>query len=215
MQFLKAVPELVVEYFNFLIRFASGPRKAMDPYLPSPDEPNAISEKLAVFAAFAVGLSYVISTIGHAIGMAPDSSKFLEVLGRVDQNVLPFALLVTVILVSIVAHIVLRGSTLVAGWFLGSGVFIGPVFSTVNAGLAFAAYVIPAFTILIVGLRVLDANMDLPVFVSLLMIPFGLSIWVYMDAAFAAAHRLPFGKAWLFISTIIVVLFVIIDSVID
>jgi hypothetical protein len=168
----------------------------MDPYLPSPDEANRLSPRFLEFVGFSVGLAYVISLIGGAIGMSSDSSWYLQVVGRIDWWALPVAVLFIVGIFASCAHVIARISTHL---FLRSRAFKGPRESTVNAALALAAWMLPVSTALVVVLRVLIQHMDpLPtVVVVAVALPFGILFWLYATAALAAAHRIPFEDAWM------------------
>ena len=197
MDLLKATPELLSEYLNFLLRFATSPAQAMESYVPTAEGEPKISPRLLLFAAFAVGAGFVLSQIGAALGMAADGSTYVHVIGRIDRKALPFALLVAIVIGTVIVHGVAWLWTLVAGWVFGARPFKGAVANSINAALAFTAWMLPLAVLAIVVLRVLGAN-DVPAGVAMaIVLPFGLLFWVYLAAALAAAHRIPFQQVWL------------------
>ena len=197
MDILKATPELLAEYMNFLIAFSREPGEAIGSKTATTEgaEPT-VSGKLVMFSLLSVGAAIVIVQVGAALGMAPDRSLVVKDAGGLDETVLPVALLVAIMAVSAIAHVVLRAVALLRV-VLGYEAFQGSIVGSVNAALGFAAWSIPLMTAAIVPLRIAAAHEETlkPIVILLVSVPLGLAFWVYLIAAFAAAHRITVGHA--------------------
>ena len=212
MDILKATPELLAEYMNFLLTFTRKPGEAIGLKTATTEvaEP-AVSGKLVLFSLLSVGAAVVIVQVGAAIGMAEDSSLMVKVAGGLDEKVLPVAVLVAIMALSSIAHVFLRVGALLAV-VLGQEQkpFRGSITGSVNAALGFAAWSIPLMTAAIVSLRIAAANQETlnPIVIAIVGVSFGLAFWYYFIAAFAGAHRITaFHAGSLFTLTFVLVFF--------
>jgi hypothetical protein len=210
MDILKATPELLTEYINFLLAFSRKPGEAIQSKTATTEgaEPS-VSGKLVIFSLLSVGAAIVIVRIGAALGMAEDPSLVVKVAGGLDEKLLPFAALVALLVLSAVAHVVFKVAGLI-GAVLGHQPFRGSIAGSVNAALGFAAWSIPLTTTMIVCLRIVAANkvaLNSPMLVLVILL-FGMAFWFYLAAAFAASHCMSIGRAGsLFALTIALITF--------
>jgi hypothetical protein len=196
----KITPDLIVEYFNFLFDFLRKPRVCMASYVQGEEGEQsckaAIRGKLAWYAIVSVAVATLFVQIGAAIGMAPDSSSSIVVLNKIGILALPFATLVSIIVGSACAHVLVK----IVGLFsraMGHDLFDGEVNNSVNAALAFSALMIPLFTLVIIVIRIAAAQQvdPGPALLIAVVVPVSLAAWFYLIAAFAGAHTLAWGHA--------------------
>jgi hypothetical protein len=205
------VSEVLPDYVNFFIDFSRRPVATLTAATPpKPDGTSAISGKLIAYSALGTLLSLVIVQIGRSIGMAPDESAVVKITGELDEKWLPAAALVCIFLAAVAIHLLLLVGGLLAKLMDGIS-FKGGIAESINATLAFSAWCVPVFSLLIVVIRVIAGSGTTisPLWFLLLVLPFTIAFMVYFGAAFAGAHRLPMshvGKVFSFAVVAIVLI---------
>jgi len=195
MEVVRAVPEFLASYLDFVLEFSRRPMEAVKSNTTITAEgQQLISGKLIGFSAMSVGFGIAIVQIGSALGMAEDPSLLLKVLSRIEEKLLPFAAVVAITALGCIAHVSLYIGALVSR-ALGEQRFSGSASGSINATTAFSTWVIPVFTALIVGFRVAAAHSGVHTLAFLLIVgPFCIAFFIYLVAAFAAAHRTTPGQ---------------------
>ena len=131
-------------------------------------------------------------TIGQALGMSEDSSQSVTVLSEFDPKVLPVAMAFSVIILAALWHGLTRLVGLVVGKFIPDLRFDGALGNSVNAGLAFGAFYVPAASAVLVAMRLGTAYTSVSWIVYLLAsMALGIVFLVYFVFAFSALHRVP------------------------
>jgi hypothetical protein len=211
MDFFKAAPEQLAKYVDFLATFGRSPRQALEPLaVPSSGSASNVSPQLLLYIALSVGLAMLLTRIGAAVGMAPDSSAIVRVVGNLNENIRPLAAATLVVIVAVLWH----GLAKTIGWLRARIVkgspFPGEVGSSINASLAVAAWFLPIFMGVLVLIRIAALHTAVSPLVLLVgVVPLSLAFPVYFVLAFAAAHRLPVGDAaGLFGVTVVVAFYV-------
>ena len=223
MDILKAAPGFPAEYLNYLLDFTrkpietitsittaaenaepktgtenAAPKTVAENVEPKTAAENAepkVSGKLGAFLLTSVGVGFVINIIGTAAGMAPDKSDMVQVIGRIDEKYLPFAVAIAIVMFAILAHLIF----LVVGFGqarLGEGRFTGSVYGAINAFTGFATWGIPLIMVCLVIMRLVAAHSKInPLFLLGLVMPLGLALCVYFIAALAAGYRITPDRA--------------------
>ena len=197
MDFLKAAPEQLAKYVDFLVTFSRSPRQALEPFTTNDSAiAQTVSSQLLLYTALSVGLATLLNVIGAAVGMAPDSSVIVAVVGRVDEKWRPLAAAALVVIVAVVWH----GFAKAVGWLLAhiskAQPFRGDVAGSINASLALAAWFLPLFIAVIIGIRVAALHFAFPPMILLIaVVPLSIAFPIYFVLGFAAAHRVPVGDA--------------------
>jgi hypothetical protein len=99
----KATPDQVAKYIDFLAKFSRSPRQALDSFVTDDSKAGPrVSPQLLLYMAVSAGIALLLTLIGTAVGMAPHSSWIVTVVGRMDEKVLPLAVLALVVIIAVV-----------------------------------------------------------------------------------------------------------------
>lgn len=197
MDIVKATPELLADYANFLFDFTRRPVTAIKSITARSEgaEPR-VSGKLFLFLALSVGVSIVITYIGVAADMAPDNSGVVRLVGRIDEKIRPVALLIAIVILAGITHAVLIVAGLVSV-LIGQERFKGSVAGAVNGFTGFAAWSLPIMIAAVVGTRIAVAHASFnPLLLLAIVIPMSLAFLIYFIAAVAAGYEISIGRAW-------------------
>jgi hypothetical protein len=212
MDFFKAAPEQLAKYVDFLATFGRSPGLALEPLAaPKSGSESNVNPQLLLYTALSVGVAMLLTKIGEAVGMAPDSSAIVRFVGNLDEKMRPLAAATLVVIVAVLWH----GLAKTIGWLRARLVkgspFPGDVGSSINASLAVAAWFLPTFIGVLVLIRIAALHTAVsPLWMLLVgVVPLSLAFPVYFVLAFAAAHRLPVvDAAGLFGVTVVVAFYV-------
>ena len=199
MDILKATPKFLAQYLGFLMNYTISPAGTAKNIVESSDSnESSLNNEFVLYSLLSVGLAVIVVQIGNAIGMTEDSSRIIKFLGEFDQKMLPVVALISIVLLSVIVHIILRIVGLLQ-ILLGHEKFSGSIFNTVNAALCFSAWFIPLFTTEVILLRIADYHStdlaDHPgILVAILLLP-SLLFWVYMTMTFATLHKISNARA--------------------
>jgi hypothetical protein len=197
MDFLKATPEQLAKYIDFLTTFGRSPRQALASVsTASAVIAHKVSPQLLLYALLSVGLATLINVIGAAVGMAPDSSAIVAVVSRVDDKWRPFAAAALIVIAAVVWH----GLARAVGWLLArisnAQPFRGDVAGSINASLAITVWFLPIFVAVIVAIRIIALRSTFSLLLFLIaVVPLALAFPVYFVLAFAAVHGVSLGEA--------------------
>jgi hypothetical protein len=213
MDFFKAAPEQLAKYVDFLTTFSRSPGQALEPFATTDSTAGpSVSSQLLLYCALSVGLAMLLNQIGAAVGMAPDSSWTVMVVGRIDEKVRPLAAAALVVIMAVVWH----GLAKAIGWLLTrvskEPPFRGDVAGSINASLALATWFLPLFTLVIIVVRIATLHAAFsPLLLLAAVLPVALALPIYFVRAFAATQRLSPGHAFSLFGFTIVVLFFVSD----
>jgi hypothetical protein len=200
---LKLDASLLGEYVNFVVTFSTNPKEALEEHLGSSPPAdgkgphNKVHAKLVAFSLIGVLTAMIIARAGAAVGMTPDPSWFSQILDRNHMNyAMPFGALIALVLVTFLAHGIIRLTSTVRTLALSAEPFRGSVQSSMNAALGLASWYLPLMTLATVGLRVAAFRTPVPPFVAILVVaPVALLFWSHFSFAFATVHRMRVGEA--------------------
>jgi hypothetical protein len=213
MEFLKAAPEQLAKYTDFLLTFSRSPTQALEPFAPQDlATGQSVSSQLLLYTALSVGLAMLMNTVGRGVGMAPDTSVIVGKVGRIEEKWLPLAAVALVVIVAVGWHSLAKG----VGWLLArvstTPAFRGGVAGSINALLALAAWYLPLFMGVLILVRVAALRSQIPPLLFLIpVIPLGLLFPVYFVLAFAAIHRLSLSHAAYLFGCTVTILTVLIN----
>lgn len=144
--------ENLVEYLNFLIEFAKKPREALRPYAGE----GRIEKKLTIFMVAGVVISWIIARIAVALGAADKQGAVLSFIRSFEHELWPIVALVIILIVTVIFHLTAKA-------WISIGLILknlspsskdeqdaylgGSLQDSINASLAFAAFIIPVATI--------------------------------------------------------------------
>ena len=193
MDIFKASVDELARYIDFLVSFSGSPQKVFDALELNDAEPtrSKVRPKLLLYMMLSVGFAVVLTVLGTAVGMAPDSSWIVTVVGRIDQKALPLAVVALVVIVAAAWH----GLAIAVGWLLAriseTPSFKGEIAGSINAGLALTSWYLPLLTAVVVSVRVAALHLGaLPPMVLLVaVLPLACLFPLHFVLAFAAAHR--------------------------
>ena len=142
-----------------------------------------------------MGVGIVINYIGAASEMAPDNSKVVRLLARIDEKYLPVAVLIAIVMLAAISHLVLIAVGLVQA-VLGEERFKGSIAGAVNAFTGFAAWGVPLIVAAIVGIRIAAAHTSVnPLSFLAFAAPMGVAFFMYFIAALAAGYGIAVLRA--------------------
>lgn len=205
MDILKAAPEQLANFVNFVVLFVRSPHAALQPYgVTDETRRPAVNGQLILFCTLSVGCGTLMMTIGQVFGMAEDRSWSVAIWNRLDPKLQPLAAVFAIIVVSAFWHGLTRTVSALLGRLVPDLRFDGAIENSVNAGLAFGAFYLLAWSALLVAIRLGAAHTSLSPFAFLLVIvPLAVGFLVYFVLAFAAVHRVrPASYFLLFVFTL-------------
>jgi hypothetical protein len=102
---LPDIPEYVAGYFNFIVDFTINPTNACAPYKAS----NKINKDLLTFAAIGITLTWLTIILIKKMGdHYHDNSHIFDFTENLEVDIIPFAVLPFIILLSLCVHLLVR-----------------------------------------------------------------------------------------------------------
>jgi hypothetical protein len=191
---IKSLLDILPAYLNFVIGFLRSPRAAFAPYALT----GRVQSDLTSFLLAGVGAAYLAGAVMPITGFDIQNPRgamdvFAGWLAHQDVKVLPLEALLLVLVLALGAHLVAR---LFDRW--------QAVGDSVNAALGFAAIVLPLTTIVLLGVLALatpalERRIGQAALVVAIAAPLVLymlvAIFYYLVMAFAAVHKVSWGRA--------------------
>ncbi len=211
MDILKATPEFLAEYVNYFLDFSRRPIKTVESITAGSEDTPRVSGKLFGFLLLSVGVSIVINYIGVAAEMAPDKSKIVQLVARIDEKFLPVAVLIAIVVFAVVSHVIFIAVGFVQA-LLGEERFKGASAGAVNAFTGFAAWSAPIILAVIVGIRVAAAHTNVnPLILLAFIMPLSLILPIYFIASLAGGYRITVLRASFLFGMTFILIFVAAD----
>lgn len=207
MNILKDKPQFFANYFNFLLDFARKPTSTISAVTIAPENTEQkVNSSLVGYLLLSVGVAFVINSVGVAGEMAPDSSSFVRFISRVDERLLPVAVLIAILLFATVSHLIVSAVATIQT-AIGGDQFKGSIAGAVNAFTGFAAWSIPLFVAMLVAIRIVDAQTTLnPLFFLIPVLPMSVILPAYLIAALAGGYRITiYRAAYLFGASVVLI----------
>jgi hypothetical protein len=205
---IKSLLDILPAYLNFVIGFLRSPRAAFAPYALT----GRVQSDLTSFLLAGVGAAYLAGAVMPITGFDIQNPRgamdvFAGWLAHQDVKVLPLEALLLVLVLALGAHLVAR---LFDRWqAVGAkkspdANLAGSTEDSVNAALGFAAIVLPLTTIVLLGVLALatpalERRIGQAALVVAIAAPLVLymlvAIFYYLVMAFAAVHKVSWGRA--------------------
>jgi hypothetical protein len=135
---LPDIPEYVAGYFNFIIDFATNPKKSCEPYKAT----NSVNKSLLTYAAIGTVFTWLTLSLLKKIAESyNDKSSILQGADKVDPEKIPLIVLPCVIIISLLVHVTIKIIFLINRKEYGSLPRNSVNFkNTVNGALAFFSF---------------------------------------------------------------------------
>jgi len=209
MDILKTTPEFLAEYLNYFLDFSRKPIETIKLITTNTeDAEQKVSGKLIGYLFLSVGVGFVINYIGVAAEMAPDNSKLVQLISRIDEKFLPVAVLIAIFVFASISHIGFIAVAFIQA-VISEDRFKGSIPGAINAFTGFAAWSIPIIIAILVSIRFIDAHTSInPLFFLALVLPVSVILPIYLIASLAAGYRIPIVRALYLFGTTVVLIFI-------
>ena len=207
MDILKTTPEFLAEYMTYLLDFSRKPVETIKLITTNTaGTEQKVSGKLIGYLLLSVGVGFVINYIGVAAEMAPDNSKVVQLISRIEEKFLPVAVLVAIFVFASISHIAFIAVAFIQA-AIGEDRFKGSIPGAVNAFTGFTAWSIPIIIAVLVIIRFTDAHTSVnPLIFLAFVLPMSVILPIYLIASLAAGYRIPVLRAsYLFGTTVVLI----------
>jgi len=208
MDILKSTPEFLAEYLTYVLDFSRKPVETIKLITTNiEDTEQKVNGKLIGYLLLSVGVGFAINYIGVAAEMAPDNSKVVQLISRIDEKFLPVAVLIAIFIFASISHIAFIAVAFIQA-AIGEDRFKGSVPGAINAFTGFAAWSIPIIITILVSIRFIDAHTSVnPLIFLVLVLPLSVILPIYLIASLAGGYRITITRASYLFGTTVVLIF--------